>query len=82
MMSVLTGGDERKKPATDKDRAELFQTMFAYTGKYRVEGDNVTVKVEASWNPAWVGTEQVRLLKLEGDRLQVFTVWPPLSQPT
>jgi hypothetical protein len=37
-MSILTG-EGRKAPTTDQDRADLLQTMFAYTGMYRLEGD-------------------------------------------
>jgi hypothetical protein len=28
-----------------------------------------------AWNPEWVGTEQARSFKIEGDRLQVLTPW-------
>jgi len=42
---------------------------------YRLEGDKFTTKVDVSWNPAWVGTEQVRDYRLEGDRLKVVSPW-------
>jgi len=71
---VLTG-EGRKAPNTDQDRADLFKSMFAYTGMYRLEGDKWITKVDVSWNPAWVGTEQVRFFKLDGDRLQVISMW-------
>ena len=78
-MAVLTG-EGRKSPNTDQDRAELFNTMFAYTGRYRIEGDKWITKVDVAWLPARVGTEQVRYFKFEGDRLQVITAWmPPLT---
>jgi hypothetical protein len=73
-MAVLTG-EGRKPPKTDQDRAELFKTMFAYTGMYRLEGDKFITKVDASWNPAWVGTEQVRFFRFDGDRLHVISAW-------
>ncbi|WP_456658730.1 lipocalin-like domain-containing protein [Bradyrhizobium sp. JR3.5] len=28
-----------------------------------------------AWNPEWVGTEQERFFKLDGDRLQVTSTW-------
>ncbi|MCM2251580.1 MAG: lipocalin-like domain-containing protein [Ramlibacter sp.] len=34
----------------------------------------VTV-VDASWNPAWVGTEQPRNFKVSGDTLQEISPW-------
>jgi hypothetical protein len=49
--------------------------MVAYSGMYRLEGDKFITKVDVSWNPAWVGTEQVRFFRFEGDRLQVTTAW-------
>jgi hypothetical protein len=73
-MAVLTG-DGRKAPTTDQDRADLLKSMFAYTGMYRLEGDKWITKVDVSWNPAWVGTEQVRFFRFDGDRLQVTSAW-------
>jgi len=73
-MSVITG-DGRKAAKTDQDRAELLKSMFAYTGMYRLEGDKLITKVDVSWTPLWVGTEQVRFFKFDGDRLQVISAW-------
>jgi hypothetical protein len=71
---VLTGGG-RKPAKTVEERAELLNTIVAYTGKYRVEEDKWITKVDVAWNPEWVGTEPVRTYKLEGDRLQVLIPW-------
>jgi hypothetical protein len=73
-MFILTG-DGRKAPKTDQDRADLLKSMFAYTGMYRLEGDKWITNVDVAWNPAWVGTEQVRFFKFDGDRLQVMSAW-------
>ena len=71
---VLTG--EGRKPAkTVEERADLLSTLIAYTGTYRLEGDTWITKVEVAWNPEWVGTEQMRFFKVEGQRLQVLTPW-------
>ncbi len=71
---VLTG--EGRKPAkTVQERAELLDSLVAYTGTYRIEGDKWITKVEVAWNPAWVGTEQTRSFKVDGDRLSVLTPW-------
>ncbi len=74
MMAVLTA-EGRKAPKTDQDRADLFKSVVAYTGMYRFEGDKTINKVDASWNPAWIGTEQVRFVRFDGDRLYVSTPW-------
>jgi hypothetical protein len=71
---ILTGG-ARKPAKTAQERAELFTTLIAYTGTYRVEGDRWTTKVEVSWIPEWVGTEQVRSVTVDGERLQVMSPW-------
>jgi hypothetical protein len=71
---MLTG--EGRKPAkTDRERAELLDTLVAYTGTYCVKGDTWTTSVDVAWNPEWVGTKQVRSFKLEGDRLDILTPW-------
>jgi hypothetical protein len=74
-MMVVIEGEGRKAPKTDDDRATLFRTMFAYTGIFRLEGDKLIAKVDVSWNPALVGTEQVRFFKFDGDRLHIITAW-------
>ena len=66
-------------PKTDQQRAQAFRTMIAYSGRYRVEGNTVTTKVEVAWNEAWVGGEQVRIVRFEGDKL--FIESPPMPHP-
>ena len=73
-MFVITG-EGRKPPSDDKGRAALLNTLVAYTGKYRIEGDRWITKVEVAWNPEWVGTEQQRFFRLDGNRLAVTTPW-------
>jgi len=46
--------------------------MMAYTGRYRLQGDGCLITtVDSAWQPAWLGTGQVRLFKIEGDTLSV-----------
>jgi hypothetical protein len=71
---VLTG-DGRKPGKTAEEKAALLDSLVAYSGTYRVEGDQWITNVEVAWNPAWVGTEQTRPFKLEGGRLKVLTPW-------
>ncbi|HVS74841.1 MAG TPA: lipocalin-like domain-containing protein, partial [Candidatus Acidoferrales bacterium] len=49
----------------------------AYSGIYRLEEDRWITKVDTAWNEALIGTEQVRLYRLEGDTLTVTTPWGP-----
>jgi hypothetical protein len=75
MFVVLVG--DRVKPAgpapTDAEKIKLFGTLLAYSGKYIVEGDKVTHKVDVSWNEAWTGTDEIRFGKVEGNRLTITT---------
>ncbi|HUD87727.1 MAG TPA: lipocalin-like domain-containing protein [Xanthobacteraceae bacterium] len=76
---ALMTGEGRPIPQTDADRAAALKSMIAYTGRYRVEGGKVITKVEAAWNEAWVGGEQVRAIRFDGDRL--FIESPPMPHP-
>ncbi len=76
MMAVIEA-EGRKAPSTDADRAALLQTLSAYSGTYRVDGDQWTTTVDVAWNPAWKDTQQVRTYALAGDRLTVTSMWQP-----
>jgi len=71
---VLTG-EGRKAAETVQERADLLSSLVAYTGTYRVEGDKWITMVEVAWDPEWVGTEQTRFFRVDGERLQVLTPW-------
>ena len=72
-MGIVTSAD-RAPPTNEADRAALFETMMAYSGRYRVEGENKFITaVDIAWHPAWNGTEQTRLFKLSGDTLSIAT---------
>ena len=76
---ALMTAEGRAIPQTDSDRAQALKSMIAYTGRYRVENGQVITKVEAAWNEAWVGGEQVRNIRFEGDRLYIES--PPMPHP-
>ena len=57
--------------------AAAFRTMFAYTGRYRLEGDVWITKVDAAWREEWNGTEQTLTFRFEGERLLVIAAWQP-----
>jgi hypothetical protein len=76
---ALMTADGRQVPETDPQRAEALRSMIAYTGRWRVEGDQVVTKVEAAWNQGWVGTEQRRKFRFDGDRLHLES--PPTPHP-
>ena len=77
-IAVVTA-EARPVPKTDRQRLDAFRSMIAYSGRYRVEGNTVTTRVEVAWNEAWVGGEQVRIVRFEGNRL--FIESPPMPHP-
>jgi hypothetical protein len=64
-MTVITSADR----ASLTDSSRLFETMMAYSGKFRVDGDKLVISCDVSWHPNWVGTEQVRFFALDGEKL-------------
>ena len=76
---ALVTAEGRPVPKTDEQRAHALRTMISYSGRYRVEDGRVITKVEIAWNEAWVGGEQIRFIRFEGDRL--FIESPPMPHP-
>jgi hypothetical protein len=76
---ALVTAEGRKAPQTDEERAQALRSMISYSGRYRLEGDKVITKVEIAWNESWVGGEQVRFVRFEGDKLYIES--PPMPHP-
>lgn len=57
--------------ADTSERAEAFDSFFAYAGRYEVVGTDVHHHVELGLNPAFPGTTQVRRATLDGDTLSL-----------
>lgn len=74
-LSFTLAADGRKAAQTNDDRAKLLNSMIAYTGTYQLEADQWITQVDVAWDPAWVGTQQVRYFKINGDQLTVTTPW-------
>ena len=53
--------------------AELLKSLLLYAGKFTIDGDKFTTKVDISGNELLTGLDQVRFFKLEGDRLSLRT---------
>jgi Lipocalin-like domain len=81
MVLIANGG---RKPlsadrvgAPEKERAEAFSTFLSYGGRYSLKEGKVVHHVEISSYPNWVGTDLVRTVAFEGDRITLTT--PPIS---
>ena len=74
---VVTTADNRKGGMGDAERAALHKSMIAYSGKYRIEGNDFITLVDVSWNEEWNGTEQRRHFRIEGDKLFIESAPAP-----
>jgi Lipocalin-like domain len=76
-MSVIMADSARQ---SDDPPGSLFDRMLAYSGRYRIQGDDsFTTDVEVAWHTSWLGTEQTRYFKIEGDMLWVISA--PVQHP-
>lgn len=64
---LLTAGDR----LADAPSSDLFDRMMAYSGRYRMQGNRMITTVDSAWHPSWLGTEQTRYFKLDGDALSL-----------
>jgi hypothetical protein len=74
-VSFVLTGDGRTAGKSEAEKAALLDSLVAYTGLESLKGDEWCTKVEAAWNPAWVGTTQCREFHVDGNRLDVLTPW-------
>ena len=84
MMATLTS-EGRKQIGANRfvgsveDQAEAYKTMSAYAGTYTVTDTGVVHHVEVASIESWVGSDQERFTKLEGDTLIIKS--PSLFSP-
>ncbi len=74
---AVTTAENRRGGMGDDERAALHKSMVAYSGKYRVEGNDFITVVDVSWNEVWNGTEQRRRFRMAGDKLLIESVPAP-----
>ncbi len=74
---TVTTAETRPTGESEQDRAALHKSMLAYTGKYRIEGNESITTVDASWNEHWNGTQQRRRFRLDGDTLSIESAPAP-----
>jgi hypothetical protein len=63
-----------QKPAgpiyTDAERAQFHKDLIGgFTGTYTVEGKKLTKHIVAAWRPDWIGSDQVRYIGIDGNKL-------------
>ena len=71
---------ERKPGNSPEAKAALLDSMAAWAGPYRVDGERITVSVDTAWNEVWTGTQQTRSLQINGKRVSLVS--PPMPSST
>jgi hypothetical protein len=61
---------------SDAEKAAAYSTYFSYCGRYELRDEKVVHHIEVSLYPNWIGKDQERFWKLDGERLTFST--PPL----
>ncbi len=74
---VVTTAEDRRPGMGDAERAALHKSTLAYSGKYRIEGNDFITVVDVSWNEEWNATEQRRYFRIQGDKLFIESAPAP-----
>ena len=81
MMTFFTA-DERKLGASVEAKAALLDTLAAWAGPWRAEGDKIYIDVDTAWTGVWKGKQQVRTYEFDGKRLTLIVApQPSATQP-
>ena len=69
--------NEKIAAPTDAERIELFKSMFAWGGTYKIEGNKIIFDVDIAWVQSWVGTTRTYQVEMASNKLTVTT--PPFK---
>ena len=64
---------------TDAEQGELFRTMAGCSEVYRIEGNKIVGRCDASWNQSWTGIERTSTADIVGKTLTLTST--PLKSP-
>jgi|SRR5262245_25375772 len=69
--TMVAAGDRKQagNTPTDAERVQLHNSMFSFSGTYKIEGNLVMYKLLSSWMPAWVGSERKSKFEVSGNTL-------------
>jgi hypothetical protein len=79
-VAVAISGDNRHAFATedmlggtDQEKSAAFGSYLSYCGTFHVGEESVVHRIDVSLFPNWVGTNQERLYRFEGNTLDLST---------
>ena len=61
------------EPTNDAERLALLAAIGAYSGRYRLDGNQITIDVDVTSTPRRAQEQQVRFAELTGNRLVLTT---------
>ncbi len=73
--SFLLLNPDRTPPVDAAGFQQIYASTIAYSGTYRIEGDELITDPDLAWDPAWIDTPQPRQLSFEGEKLVLTTPW-------
>jgi hypothetical protein len=82
-VSYMFVSDSRKAPegsVTDADRIQMFNTINAATGTYKIEGDKVLFHADEAISQSFKGQNLTYTFKIEGKNLTMVT--DPIKSPS
>ncbi len=72
-LMVLFSPSERSYPQSEAEAAAMLSSLTAYTANYVVDDEKFVFTPDVSHNEFYVGKEQIRYYKIDGDRLRLHT---------
>jgi hypothetical protein len=72
---IIITGANRSAAKSAEEKAALLDSVLAYSGRYTVEGDRITTRVDMSSNEIYSGANQnqTRFFRIDGDKLTLRT---------
>ena len=79
VLLVFFTATERTRGTSVDAKAALLDSLAAYGGPWRADGNKLMVDIDIAWNEVWKGTTQVRTFEQQGKRLAIITAPQPSS---
>ena len=79
VLLVFFTATERKRGTSVEAKAALLDSLAAYGGPWRTDGNKLMVDIDIAWNEVWKGSTQVRTFEQQGKRLAIITAPQPSS---
>lgn len=76
----IVTAEGRKFGTSVNEKAALWDSMIAYSGRYEIEGEKLLISVDVSYNESWNGTRIVRYWNLSSNRLTLTSPPAPWSR--